>query len=77
MSAASARTLASQESTSRPVAVTDIGATRIHMAIAEIDSGAKLEFDLDARQVDIEAKVDTTAILAALKDAGYEASPAS
>ncbi len=48
----------------------------IEKAITEIDSGAKLEFDLDARQVDIEAKVDTTAILAALKDAGYEASPA-
>jgi copper chaperone len=49
----------------------------IEKAVAEIDPGAKLQFDMDARKVDIEASVDTTAILAALKDAGYEASPAS
>ncbi|PCJ73539.1 MAG: heavy metal-binding protein [Rhodobacteraceae bacterium] len=44
-------------------------------AILELDSTAKITIDLDTHNVDVDTQTAADAIVAALKTAGYEATP--
>ncbi len=44
-------------------------------AILELDSTAKITVDLDTHNVDVDTQTAVGAIVAALKTAGYEATP--
>ena len=48
----------------------------VESALAGVDSGATVAVDLETRKVSVETAADDAAILAALKDAGYDAAPA-
>jgi copper chaperone len=48
----------------------------VEKAVASIDAGAKVAVDLDTRTVEIDSSADLVAILAALKEEGYEATEA-
>ena len=48
----------------------------IEKEIAGNDSAAKFSFDLDDRTVEVTSSLDTNALLAAIKEAGYEATAA-
>lgn len=48
---------------------------KIEDAVLEADEGAMLDFDMEARQVDIDSALDTAALAEAIKTAGYEATP--
>ncbi len=45
----------------------------IETAVKALDANAKVNPDLETRTVEIEAAVDEAAILAAMKEEGYEA----
>lgn len=46
----------------------------IEKAIKALDANAKVEFDLPSRSVAVGSVLDESAVSAAIKDAGYEAS---
>lgn len=48
----------------------------IEKEISNNDSTAKFSFDLDDRTVEVTSSLDTNALLAAIKEAGYEATAA-
>jgi len=48
----------------------------VEKAVASVDAGAKVAVDLDTRTVEIDSRADLAAILAALKEEGYEATQA-
>ena len=48
----------------------------VESALAGVDSCATVAVDLETRKVSVETAADDAAILAALKDAGYDAAPA-
>jgi len=48
----------------------------VEKAVASVDAGAKVAVDLDTRTVEIDSSADLGAILAALKEEGYEATQA-
>ncbi|HHI69504.1 MAG TPA: copper chaperone [Rhodobacteraceae bacterium] len=48
----------------------------VEKAVASVDAGAKVAVDLDTRTVEIDSSADLSAILAALKEEGYEATQA-
>ena len=48
----------------------------IEKEIANNDPTAKFSFDLDDRTVEVTSALDTNALLAAIKEAGYEATAA-
>ncbi len=48
----------------------------VEKAVASVDPDARVQVDLDNRTVEIDAKVDDAALVAALKSEGYGASPA-
>lgn len=45
----------------------------VEKAVASVDDFADLEFDMEARTVDIDSDIDATGLIAALKTEGYEA----
>ncbi len=47
----------------------------IEKAILELDGSAKITIDMDTQNVDVDTQTDTGVIVAALKTAGYDASP--
>ena len=47
----------------------------IETAVHEADGGAGLAFDMDKREVEIDSVLDTPALIAAIKEGGYEARP--
>lgn len=47
----------------------------VEKAILELDGSAKVTVDLDTHNVDVDTQTDAGAIVAALKTAGYDASP--
>lgn len=47
----------------------------IEKEIKDADNSAQVTCDLDNRTVSVESNLDTTTLLAAIKEAGYEASP--
>ena len=48
----------------------------VEKAVASVDANAKVAVDLDTRTVEIDSSADMGAILAALKEEGYEATQA-
>lgn len=44
----------------------------VEKAVSGVDDLADLEFDMDARTVDIDSDVDDAGLIAALKGEGYE-----
>ena len=48
---------------------------KIENALLDADGGAELSFDMDAREVDVDSVLETQEVLAAVKSAGYDASP--
>lgn len=48
----------------------------IEKEISGKDTAAKISFDLDNRTVEVTSTLDTTALLAVIKEAGYEATAA-
>ncbi|WP_457645908.1 heavy-metal-associated domain-containing protein [Profundibacter sp.] len=48
----------------------------VEKAVASVDADAKVAVDLDTRTVEIDSSADLAAILAALKEEGYEATQA-
>ncbi len=48
----------------------------VEKAVASVDADAKVAVDLDTRTVEIDSSADMGAILAALKEEGYEATQA-
>ncbi|MAM63284.1 heavy-metal-associated domain-containing protein [Maritimibacter sp. UBA3975] len=48
---------------------------KIEDAVLDADEGALIDFDMDAREVDIDSTLDTAALAEAIKTAGYESSP--
>ena len=48
----------------------------VEKAVASVDADAKVAVDLDTRTVEIDSSADMAAILAALKEEGYEATQA-
>ncbi len=48
----------------------------VEKAVASVDANAKVAVDLDTRTVEIDSRADLRAILAALKEEGYEATQA-
>ncbi len=46
----------------------------IETALLESDAGADLSFDMAAREVDVDSTLDAAEVIAAMKQAGYEAS---
>jgi len=48
----------------------------VEKAVASVDACAKVAVDLDTRTVEIDSSADLAAILAALKEEGYEATQA-
>ncbi len=48
----------------------------VEKAVASVDANAKVAVDLDTRTVEIDSSADMDAILAALKEEGYEATQA-
>ena len=48
----------------------------VEKAVASVDASAKVAVDLDARTAEIDSSADLAAILAALKEKGYEATQA-
>ena len=48
----------------------------VEKAVAGVDASAKVVVDLDTRTVEIDSNADLAAILAALKEEGYEATKA-
>ncbi len=48
----------------------------VEKAVASVDADAKVAVDLDTRTVEIDSSADLGAILAALKEEGYEATQA-
>ena len=48
----------------------------VEKAVAGVDAFAKVAVDLDTRTVEIDSNADLAAILAALKEEGYEATKA-
>ena len=48
----------------------------VEKAVASVDAAAKVAVDLDTRSVEIDSSADLSALLNALKDEGYEATPA-
>lgn len=48
---------------------------KIEDALLEADAGAELNFDMEAREVDVDSVLDTSEVIAAMQAAGYEASP--
>ncbi|MGR1582712.1 cation transporter [Thalassobius sp. S69A] len=49
---------------------------KIEKSVTDADPTALLEFDMDARTVEIDSADDAAALLAAIKDAGFEATAA-
>lgn len=49
---------------------------KIEESVTQADPTALLEFDLDTRTVDIDSADDASTLIAAIKAAGFEASPA-
>lgn len=47
----------------------------IEKAVTTADAGAYIEFDLENRTAQFDTVLDEAALLAALKDAGYDAQP--
>ncbi|MGB5559700.1 MAG: heavy-metal-associated domain-containing protein [Paracoccaceae bacterium] len=47
----------------------------IETAVAALDSSATIECDMPARTVAIDSSADLASLIAAMKDAGYEAAP--
>ena len=47
----------------------------VEKAVASVDPAAKVEVDLQAHEAEIQTDADLQAILAALKEEGYEAKP--
>ena len=48
----------------------------IEKAVASVDPKASVNVDLESRTVEIEASVDDTTLVDAMKSEGYEATPA-
>ncbi|WP_457648741.1 heavy-metal-associated domain-containing protein [Profundibacter sp.] len=48
----------------------------VEKAVASVDPSARVAVDLDTRTVDIDSRADLGAILAVLKEEGYEATQA-
>lgn len=48
----------------------------IEKSVTQADPTALLEFDLDTRTVEIDSADDETVLIAAIKDAGFEATAA-
>ena len=48
----------------------------VEKAVTGVDAAAKVAVDLDTRTVEIDSNADLAAILAALKEEGYEATEA-
>ena len=48
----------------------------VEKAVASVDTDAKVAVDLETRTVEIDTNADMAAILAALKEEGYEATKA-
>ncbi len=48
----------------------------VEKAVASVDADAKVAVDLDTRTVEIDSSADLAAIMAALKEEGYEATQA-
>lgn len=46
----------------------------IEKSVTEADDFAELTFDMEAREVEIDSELDTDALIAAIKDGGFEAS---
>lgn len=47
---------------------------KIEEALLEADAGAELNFDMEAREIDVDSVLDTSEVIAAMQAAGYEAS---
>jgi copper chaperone len=47
---------------------------KIEDAVMDADEGAIMEFDMEAREVDIDSTLDTAALAQAIKTAGYDSS---
>ncbi|MFV2035221.1 MAG: heavy-metal-associated domain-containing protein [Halocynthiibacter sp.] len=45
----------------------------VEKAVASVDASASVAFDMENRNVDVSGSLDNTALLAALKSEGYEA----
>jgi copper chaperone len=45
----------------------------VEKAVASVDDLADLEFDMEARTVDIDSDIEAAGLIAALKTEGYEA----
>ncbi|HBZ44415.1 MAG TPA: copper chaperone [Maritimibacter sp.] len=46
---------------------------KIEDAVLELDDGAILDFDMEAREVDVDSAAGTKAVGEAIKQAGYDA----
>ena len=46
---------------------------KIEDALLEADGGAELDFDMDAREVNVDSVLETTEVLDTIKGAGFEA----
>jgi copper chaperone len=48
---------------------------KIEDAVMDADEGAVMDFDMDAREVEIDSALDTAALANAIKAAGYDSQP--